>query len=270
MLDGHQNITHDILANRVGWRPMLWSFGRALSFRDAVDGIGGSTLRPCRMAYGSKRLPCPEERRAGLFMPIIRYSDRVIEHLIKQYDDGKAGHCEIGQSTLCNMTAWCTMANISSAWMSHLFGSPGGGVSDFRLYHAMVEHHPNKLLHPTRQVVLAPMMLPSSHNSPRMNSKRRVPGRLGPLPHQSKGERPPQRGFRTFRPRAQGGTRSPSSRLVDGDSEEYVPCPRSMYFKEHGGPRGLSRRPHCRPVRPARGPTAHLRPRGASGLNSCC
>lgn len=152
MLDAHHNDTHDILANRVGWRPMLWSFGRALSFRDAVDGIGGSTLRPCRMAYGAKRLPCPEERRAGLFMPIIRYSDRVIEHLVKQYDDGKSGHCEIGQSTLCNMTKWCTMTNVSATWMSHLFGAPGGGVSDFKLYHAMTEHHPNKLLHPTRQV----------------------------------------------------------------------------------------------------------------------
>ena len=91
----------DLLANQItpDWDWENWPFESRIS----------ESLRPYR---------------THIYMPIVRYTDRMLELLDDSYRDGFVGYCELAQASVCNMTKWCTMANIPKRWVDHFKYQP--------------------------------------------------------------------------------------------------------------------------------------------------
>ena len=81
----------------------------------------------------------------------MRYSSRFASLLDQDgaADPPSYGHSETAVPTLCNITQWCTMGNISAGWV---------GINDYLLdppinsgvYDEIEKVFPHKLMHPVR------------------------------------------------------------------------------------------------------------------------
>ena len=85
--------------------------------------------------------------RTHVYMPIVRYSTRMLDLMHQSYSDGLVGYCELAQASICNMTAGCRMANIPHEWVSVFRYSPTIAPEDYKL---LSQSMPNKLWHPVK------------------------------------------------------------------------------------------------------------------------
>ena len=85
--------------------------------------------------------------RTHVYMPIVRYSARMLDLMHRSYSDGLVGYCEIAQASICNMTVGCRMANIPHEWVSVFKYSPAITPKDYKL---LAQSMPNKLWHPVK------------------------------------------------------------------------------------------------------------------------
>lgn len=91
----------------------------------------------------------PDDQVAMHFGPLLRFSARLLALLQDESAAGSTAHAEIAPSTLCNVTQWCTMGNLSIAVM----GGRDGGLFDYKLpvdisspiYAALEELAPGKV-----------------------------------------------------------------------------------------------------------------------------
>jgi hypothetical protein len=136
--------TRDFVSWRVGW-----------SLRgDKVHGGGQWNIG---LRYGKLgRTEIQDHDVAMHFGPMIRFSAKYLDYVDKQSKLGNTGHSEIAPTTLCNITSWCTMGNISVDVM----GGRDGGLFDYKLprdisspmFLALEELRPGKVFHPVRDV----------------------------------------------------------------------------------------------------------------------
>ena len=132
-LDAHDHggDERDLLAYLVGWRPFSgwWAWSKvSKSAKKLVDNGEG----------------------AAIFMPVVRYSNRMLELLDNSYLDGVTGYCEAIQASICNATSWCSFGNFSHEHVTPLFGFSGGlsvTVQSMREFSRLYPHH---FFHPVR------------------------------------------------------------------------------------------------------------------------
>jgi hypothetical protein len=147
VFDAHLVAPHaarDFVSWRVGW-----------SLRgDKVHGGGQWNIgqRHGKVSRGN----VPDHQVALHFGPLLRFSARFLELLEVESASGTTGHAEVVPPTLCNLTSWCSMGNLSVAVM----GGRDGGLFDYKLpvdissaiYAALEELVPGKVFHPVRDV----------------------------------------------------------------------------------------------------------------------
>ena len=136
--------TRDFVSWRVGW-----------SLRgDKVHGGGQWNIGQRHGKVGRGNVP---DNEVSLhFGPLLRFSSRFLELLETDSGIGTTGHAEVVPPTLCNITKWCTMGNLSLAVM----GGRDGGLFDYKLpvdissaiFAALEELAPGKVFHPVRDV----------------------------------------------------------------------------------------------------------------------
>ena len=95
------------------------------------------------------RVPYPDV--AVHFGPIIRVSNRFLGRIHKESMRGSVGHSEVAPSTLCNITRWCSMANLSDAFVGLVSYKLPIDVTS-KVYHALELLTPMRLYHPVRNV----------------------------------------------------------------------------------------------------------------------
>jgi hypothetical protein len=95
------------------------------------------------------RVPYPDV--AVHFGPIIRVSNRFLGRIHKESMRGSVGHSEVAPSTLCNITRWCSMANLSDAFVGLVNYKLPIDVTS-KVYHALELLTPMRLYHPVRNV----------------------------------------------------------------------------------------------------------------------
>ena len=86
-----------------------------------------------------------------MFGAIVRYSSRFASLLDQDgaADPPSYGHSETAVPTLCNITQWCTMGNISDAWVGindYLLDPP----IDSAVFEEIEKVLPDRLMHPVR------------------------------------------------------------------------------------------------------------------------
>eukprot|EP00622_Pseudochattonella_farcimen_P005913 FR741624.1.p1 GENE.FR741624.1~~FR741624.1.p1 ORF type:complete len:296 (+),score=-6.29 FR741624.1:108-890(+) len=120
------------------------------------------------------------EEVAVHFGPLVRFSVKLIDHIHEMSLEGATGHSEVAPSTLCNMTTWCRMGNLSFV-----------GLLDYKLpaavphqvFNALSKMAPNLLFHPIRDV--KSVSSSESIKSVGVNQIDRAPGHLlssSPIP----------------------------------------------------------------------------------------
>jgi hypothetical protein len=150
VLDRHLEPPHanlDLLSWRVGYTPRPSSVHTHNTMQWNIN-----------MRHGSvSQSHVPSHEVALHFGPLVRYSSRYLSFLETESSlRGTTGHSEIVVTTLCNITSWCTMGNLSVDVM----GGKDGGLFDYKIpkeinspiYHALGLMKPGKLLHPVRNV----------------------------------------------------------------------------------------------------------------------
>lgn len=100
------------------------------------------------MLFGSLRRT-PLADIGFLFGPIVRYSRRFVDLLDSSALAGTYGHSETAVPTLCNVTTWCTMGNISNRVVGLLdYQLPVAITSS--IFEALKRLAPKKIFHPVR------------------------------------------------------------------------------------------------------------------------
>ena len=140
MLEDHDaGDPRDLLAWRVGWTPKI----------DKVHGGGSWNANACfGPAFSRMRMP---DDTAFLFGSIVRYSGRFAAHLdaMAAAPAPSYGHSETATPSLCNVTKWCTMGNLSSAWVGlNEYQLPKAVSSD--VFDALADLAPDRIFHPVR------------------------------------------------------------------------------------------------------------------------
>ena len=137
---------------RVGWVPKYaaphrggsWNAGLLKGPRfDCVErGRGGRPFSTCHGGITEVAI---------LFGPVVRYSSRFASLLDQDAaaDPPSYGHSETAVPTLCNMTSWCALGNISAAWVGindYLLDPPitGAVLDEIESFFA------GRLMHPVR------------------------------------------------------------------------------------------------------------------------
>ena len=120
LFQDHASDSRDLLAWRVGWVPKdakphkggAWNAGMMTGprFDCFQNGRGGWPFSTCHGGHSEVAI---------LFGAIVRYSSRFASLLDQDgaADPPSYGHSETAVPTLCNITQWCTMGNISAAWV---------------------------------------------------------------------------------------------------------------------------------------------------------
>ena len=118
--EAHASDARDLLAWRVGWVPKdakphkggAWNAGMMTGprFDCFQNGRGGWPFSTCHGGHAEVAI---------LFGAVVRYSSRFASLLDQDgaADPPSYGHSETAVPTLCNITQWCTMGNISAAWV---------------------------------------------------------------------------------------------------------------------------------------------------------
>ena len=150
--EDHAKDARDLLAWRVGWVPKdakphkggAWNAGMMTGprFDCFQNGRGGWPFSTCHGGHAEVAI---------LFGAIVRFSSRFASLLDQDgaADPPSYGHSETAVPTLCNITQWCSMGNISAAWV---------GINDYLLdplidsavFDEIEKVLPNKLMHPVR------------------------------------------------------------------------------------------------------------------------
>ena len=161
-------IEHDVAVTGGVWRSVFdahlvpphserdfvsWRVGWALR-GDKVHGGGQWNIGQRHGKVG--RSGVPDNQVSLHFGPMLRFSSKFLELLETESAVGTTGHAEVVPPTLCNITKWCKMGNISVAVM----GGRDGGLFDYKLpldisspiYAALEELVPGKVFHPVRDV----------------------------------------------------------------------------------------------------------------------
>mmetsp|Transcript_29139 Transcript_29139/g.65229 ORF Transcript_29139/g.65229 Transcript_29139/m.65229 type:complete len:336 (-) Transcript_29139:140-1147(-) len=161
-------IEHDVAVTGGHWRSVLDTHLRPpWAVRDLVSWRVGWSLRGDKIHGGGQwnigqrngvisRGRVPDSQVAVHFGPLVRFSARFLDHLHVESVKGATGHAEIAPTTLCNVTKWCRMGNLSVAVM----GGRDGGLFDYKLptditspiYAALEGLAPGKVFHPVRDV----------------------------------------------------------------------------------------------------------------------
>ena len=150
--EAHANDSRDLLAWRVGWVPKdakphkggAWNAGmmKGPRFDCFHNDRGGWPFSTCHGGHSEVAI---------LFGAIVRFSSRFASLLDQDgaADPPSFGHSETAVPTLCNITQWCTMGNISSAWVGindYLLDPPitGAVLDEIERFFA------GRLMHPVR------------------------------------------------------------------------------------------------------------------------
>lgn len=162
LFEAHDDVdARSLLASRVGWAPKL----------DPVHGGGAWNLAHI---HGPGFAHTPLADVAFMFGSITRYSGRFAAHLdaLARGPSPTYGHSEAATPSLCNATSWCSMGNLSSAWV---------GLNEYQLprpitsevFEELEALAPDKLFHPVRDTGSA------SSSSALKRATGRVAGRVG-------------------------------------------------------------------------------------------
>ncbi len=160
---------HDVAATKGAWRRVLdyhlapphrdsdfisWRVGWSLR-ADKVHGGGQWNIG---QRHGKISRGHVADREVSVhFGPLLRFSRKFMALLEAESRLGTTGHSEVAPSTLCNITAWCSMSNLSLAVM----GGHEGGLFDYKLptdisssiWRALEHLEPGgKLFHPVRDI----------------------------------------------------------------------------------------------------------------------
>ncbi len=140
VLDGHLASPFkmiDFLSWNIGW----------VARGDKVHGGGQWNAR---MRHGSlNRVPYADI--AVHFGPIVRFSNKFLGYMHHQSMKGDVGHSEVAPSTMCNITNWCQMSNLSEAFVGLINYKLPVEVTS-KVYHALETLAPMRLFHPVRNV----------------------------------------------------------------------------------------------------------------------
>lgn len=133
----------DLLAWHVGWTPR-------------TDPVHGGGLWNAGSTYGPEFLRSSAKDAAFLFGSIVRYSGKFAAMLDEhaRRPAPSYGHSEIAVPSICNATSWCTLGNLSSAWV---------GLNEYqlpvaittRVFDALEALTPDRLFHPVRETASA-------------------------------------------------------------------------------------------------------------------
>lgn len=160
-------LEHDVAATKGSWRRVLdHHLRRPHLDRDFISWRVGWSLRTDKVHGGGQwnigqrhgkisRGHVSDREVAVHFGPLIRFTSRYLLLLERESRGGTTGHSEIAPTTLCNITKWCTMGNLSLAVM----GGHDGGLFDYKLpsdisssiWKALEHLEPDgKIFHPVR------------------------------------------------------------------------------------------------------------------------
>ena len=167
LFEAHGEDRRDLLAWRVGWVPKYaaphrggsWNAGLLKGPRfDCVErGRGGRPFSTCHGGITEVAI---------LFGAVVRYSSRFASLLDQDAaaDPPSYGHSETAVPTLCNMTSWCALGNISAAWVGindYLLDPPitGAVLDEIESFFA------GRLMHPVRDTASSSSQSPCGNQA---------------------------------------------------------------------------------------------------------